>query len=95
MKCKVLFKEVRKIPKGVTILYGIEWNFDMGSTENVLYSKTISNSGKVSIYADYAFHWKNRKYKDYTDINSNRLSKSVYEDMQKAIKVYEDQQNFV
>jgi hypothetical protein len=83
------------IPKGVTILYGIEWNFDMGSTENVLYSKTVSNSGKTSIYAGYAILWKIRKYKDYTDIDSNRLSKTVYDEMENAIKVYEDQQNFV
>jgi len=90
-KCKVLSKEVRKIPKGITTLYEIRWQYDLGGFADIIFSKTVSNSGKVSIYAGYACHWKDRKYKDYTDINSNRLSKSVYNDMEKSIRLYESQ----
>jgi len=90
-KCKVFFKEIRKIPKGVTTLYGIKWYYDMSKPVDIIYSKTVSNTGKTSIYAGYSILWKIRKYKDYTDIDSNRLSKTVYEEMELAVKKYEDQ----
>jgi hypothetical protein len=88
-KPKVISKEVRKIPKGITTLYGIQWHYDLGGFANIVYSKTISNSGKTSIYAGYACHWKERKYKHYTDVNSNGLSKSIYDEIENAIKLYE------
>jgi len=83
--CKVLSKKVYKLPKGVTTIYEIESNY-FGSQSNFLYSRTVLNSGKISVYNAYVSKWKHRKYKYYANLNFRR-----YKDIECAVKEYENQ----
>jgi len=91
---KVLSKEVRKIPKGVTTIYEIESNY-FGSQSNFLYSRNVLNNGKTSVYVTDAYRWEKRKYKYYIDINSLSSSSSLLSircyKMEEAVKEYENQ----
>jgi len=82
---KVLSKKVYKLPKGITTIYEIEVNY-LGNPLNFFYSRTVSSSGKISFYVETVYNWKDRKYKYYHTSNVG-----IYQDMEWAVKEYEDQ----